>query len=323
MQEQAKVDSSGILAGVIAFIIWGVLPIYWKFFQGIDSTVIVCHRVIWSLVALVFVMLVTGQMPAFWRAGRSPSFWRTCIPAAILIAANWLLFIWAVQHGRVIETSLGYFLNPLCNVALAVVLLKESINRYQVFAIGIALAAVLVMLLTMEETPWVAVVLAVTFATYSLLKKQSKLPAGIGLALETSVLAPLAVVTLFFLDANHTPPRQAIEWAMLVSAGPITTVPLFLFAFAASRCSFVTLGMMQYISPTLGLLIGWLIYLEPMPLIKWIAFGCVWLSLAIYTFDLMRRSRIRRKKARFDANEEFSDELVEQRNRLALEQSTS
>ena len=281
-------DIAAIAAGTTAFVYWGIIPIFWKL-ASVDSMIVVCHRVVWSLLTLFIVLLISGEIRQVAEAVLSRKLITTALPAALLIGSNWLIFIWAVQHDRVIDTSLGYFLNPLCNVVIAVVFLGERINAMQKLAIGVAFTSVGVFALASGGLPWISLVLALTFSLYSLVKKQSKMTAGVGLSVETIVLAPLAVGWLLYTAASQ-PSYNRFTELWLVAAGPVTTLPLFLFAFAARRTSLVTIGMLQYLGPTLQLLIGWGLYNEPMTTTRWIVFGMVWVSLAIYSFDLIRRA---------------------------------
>lgn len=283
-----------IPAAVSAFLIWGLLPIYWKAFAHIDALVVVCHRVIWSLAFLLLIIISQRQWPELRATVSKASIWRASFPAAALIAGNWLLFIWSVQNGHVIDTSLGYFLNPLCNTLLAVIFIGERINRWQGIAIAIAASAILYSFQTQATFPYIALSLAITFSLYALAKKQAKLPAGIGLVIETAILVPFAFAWLAVSASSHVTDWTWVDWILLISAGPMTTIPLFLFSYAAQRTSLITIGMLQYLGPSIGLLIGWLLYQEAMPMSRWISFGLVWLSLAIYTFDLInRRSKLK------------------------------
>jgi chloramphenicol-sensitive protein RarD len=284
-----------LAAGFGAFVLWGILPVYWKLFDGIHWSAIVCHRIVWSLVFLLLVATMQGSLKQLWKLAKDRRAWLGCSIAGVLIATNWTLFIWSVQNGHVVEASLGYFLNPLCNVVLAVLIIGERINGMQKLAIGLAAIAIIIASQTQSDFPWIAVALAMSFSFYSLTKKLMKLPAVTGLTLETAVLAPLAAGWLMFGDQSSISELTTWQWILVVSSGPVTVIPLFMFAYAAQRVSFITIGMLQYIGPTLQLLVGWLVYQESMPSSRWFAFIMIWISLGIYTYDMIqvRRTALR------------------------------
>jgi chloramphenicol-sensitive protein RarD len=286
-------------AAIGAFFMWGVLPIYWKLLGDIDAFDIVCHRVIWSTVMLTAILYAGGEFKVLRAQLTSASFWKSCVPASFLIASNWLLFIWAVKNEHVIDTSLGYFLTPLLNIFLAIVFLGESVNRWQAAAIMLATCGIIYSFQAEGVFPYVAIILATTFSLYSLVKKRSILLPISGLFVETLIMTPLAFGWLVWGSRSSISSVSGIDWAMLVFAGPMTTIPLLLFAYAAPRISLITMGMFQFLAPSICLMIG--MYYEAMPLSRWIAFVLVWVSLAIYMTDqALRRRAIRQNAANCD-----------------------
>ena len=276
-----------------AYGLWGVLPVYWKLLQRVPAPEILAHRILWSLVFLTALVGVRRE----WRTLATafhPAHLRIYAAAAGLLAVNWLTYIWAVNAGRIVETSLGYFINPLVSVALGVLVLRERLRRAQ--AGCVALAGVAVIWLTAREgaLPWVALVLAGSFALYGLLKKQAPLPALPGLVLETALLA---LPALFFWGALEVGGRAAFGHAgprltlLLGFTGVATALPLLLFAAAARQVSLTTLGLLQYLAPSLQLLLGVLVYGEPFGRDRALAFALIWTALALYWLEGLWQAR--------------------------------
>lgn len=283
----------GVWLAVGAYGLWGVLPVYWKALHRVPAPEILAHRIIWSLVFLLVLVGVRRE----WRAlqpGLRAGNLRRYAAAAALLAVNWLTYIWAVNAGRIVETSLGYFINPLVSVALGVAVLRERLRRGQ--ALCILLAAGAVVWLTAREgaLPWVALVLAGSFALYGLLKKTAPLPALPGLVVETALLA---VPALAFWAARETAGRAAFGHAgpgvtlLLLFTGVATALPLLLFAAAARRVSLTTLGLLQYLAPSLQLLIGVAVYDELFGRDRAVAFALIWTALGLYRLEGWWRSR--------------------------------
>jgi chloramphenicol-sensitive protein RarD len=263
---------------------------------------IVLHRVLWSLVVCLVVVALTGALADLRRALRTRRTVLLLGTAALLIAVNWGVYVYAVNSGHVVEASLGYFINPLVTVMLGVVVLRERLSRGQWTAVGIGAFAVAVLTAAYGRPPWIALVLASTFGTYGLLKNRvgGQVGALAGLATETLLLAPAAAVILVWLELNGrgtfgvNPPWEAL---LLVSMGVITVMPLGLFAAAARRVPLTTMGLLQYITPVLQLLCGVLLLGEHMPAARWIGFCLVWLALGVLTVDSLRTSRRTRRAA--------------------------
>ena len=288
-------DRRGIALGVAAYLLWGVFPAFFHLLGAAAPTEILAHRVLWTLVLMAVILSVVRG----WGALRSlpPRVWTMITAAAALIAVNWGLFIYATTVGHVVEVALGYYIGPLVSVLIGVVVLRERLRLLQWVAVGIATAAVLVIAVGDHRVPWLGLGLAVSFATYGLIKKTVPLPATASLTAEGVVLAPLAAAYLVFLQLAGTATltgHGAGHVALLVLTGPVTAVPLLLFGAAARRIPLTTLGTLQYLAPTLQFLLGVVVYGEVMPAERWVGFGLVWVALVVFTVDLVR-SRPRRE----------------------------
>jgi chloramphenicol-sensitive protein RarD len=287
-------DRRGIALGVAAYLLWGVFPAFFHLLGAAAPTEILAHRVLWTLVLMAVILSVVRG----WGALRSlpPRVWAMITAAAALIAVNWGLFIYATTVGHVVEVALGYYIGPLVSVLIGVVVLREQLRLLQWVAVGIATVAVLVIAVGDHRVPWLGLGLAVSFATYGLIKKTVPLPATASLTAEGVVLAPLAAAYLVFLQLAGTATltgHGAGHVALLVLTGPVTAVPLLLFGAAARRIPLTTLGTLQYLAPTLQFLLGVVVYGEVMPAERWVGFGLVWVALVVFTVDLVR-SRPRR-----------------------------
>jgi chloramphenicol-sensitive protein RarD len=287
-------DRRGIALGVAAYLLWGVFPAFFHLLGAAAPTEILAHRVLWTLVLMAVILSVVRG----WGALRSlpPRVWAMVAAAAALIAVNWGLFIYATAVGHVVEVALGYYIGPLVSVLIGVLVLRERLRPLQWVAVGIATAAVLVIAVGDHRVPWLGLGLAVSFATYGLIKKTVPLPATASLTAEGVVLAPLAAAYLVFLQLAGTATltgHGAGHVALLVLTGPVTAVPLLLFGAAARRIPLTTLGTLQYLAPTLQFLLGVVVYGEVMPAERWVGFGLVWVALVVFTVDLVR-SRPRR-----------------------------
>lgn len=288
-----RADRRGIWLAVAAYGLWGVLPVYWKLLQRVPAPEILAHRILWSLVFLTLLVGVRREGRTLATALR-PAHLRIYAAAAGLLAVNWLTYIWAVNAGRIVETSLGYFINPLVSVALGVLVLRERLRRAQAGCVALAGVAVVWLAAREGAPPWVALVLAGSFALYGLLKKKAPLPALPGLVLETALLA---LPALLFWGAQEVGGRAAFGHAgprltwLLGFTGVATALPLLLFAAAARQVSLTTLGLLQYLAPSLQLLIGVLVYDEPFGRDRALAFALIWTALALYWMEGVWRAR--------------------------------
>jgi chloramphenicol-sensitive protein RarD len=292
--EQAARTRAGMLAGLAAYSLWGVFPLVFHQLGSVTPLEILFHRVIWSFVVVAVLVAVTRQAPAVRAVRRDPARLGRLAAAAVLVATNWLVYIWAVNHDRVVEAALGYYVNPLITVALGVVVLREHLRRAQLVALGFGAAAVAVLSVAYGRLPWVALVLALSFAGYGYLKKAVSIEAVTSLAVETAVLLPVAVVGLVVLEVGGDAALLHGSHArdlLLVSLGIVTAVPLLLFGAAASRIPLSMLGLLQYLTPTLQLLCGVVVLDEDLPPERLAGFVLVWIALAVLGVDAVRAGR--------------------------------
>jgi chloramphenicol-sensitive protein RarD len=291
---------TGLVYAALAYLIWGLFPIYFHALASVGALEIVLHRSLWSFV-FVWAMLVALRRLQ-WVPGviRQPRLVGLFALSALLLTSNWLLYVWAVNHGHVVEASLGYFVTPLVNVMLGTLVLKERPRRLQWLAVAVAACGVLWLTLTLGRLPWIALALAGSFGSYGLLRKTAALGALEGLAVETAVIAPAALVALAVISAPHGGlsglffgmDGATIGW--LLFAGPLTAIPLLLFAAGARRVTLATLGTLQYSSPTIQFLLGVTFFGEPLESRRLVGFVLIWVALAIYSADgflWMRRQR--------------------------------
>jgi chloramphenicol-sensitive protein RarD len=276
--------NKGIWYALGAYVFWGLFPIYWKLLAGIPALQLLGHRIFWSFLLLFGIILVARQGKTF-RAGLNWRVLLTYAVAAILIAINWLTYVWAVGAGFIVETSLGYFINPLLNVLLGVVFLREHLRPLQWFPIGLAAVGVLYLTFAYGSLPWVALTLAVSFGFYGLVKKTAPLGALHGLTLETGILFLPALGFLLYSEFSGTSAflhSATLIDLMLVGAGLVTVAPLLMFAKAAPLIPLTMLGVLQYVNPTMQFLLGVLIFKEPFDHHRLIGFGVVWAALILF-----------------------------------------
>jgi len=285
---------SGLVAALGAFLIWGLFPLYLKPLSGVPAMQILAHRIVWCCL-LVFAWLAwRGELASVRRALADPGTRLRLVASAALISVNWLVYVWAVTNGQVVEASLGYFINPLLNVVLGVLVLKERLNRAQWVAVTLAALGVAYLTAFAGRPPWIALVLAASFATYGLIRKVVAVESVPGLATETLLLTPFALGWLFWCEAQGSGALGHSSVginALLVGSGLATALPLALFAFGARLIPYSTLGILQYVGPTLQFLIGVLVFGEPFPRARAIGFVLIWAALAVYAADSLWRSR--------------------------------
>ena len=283
---------SGVTAGIAAYVLWGLLPLYWPLLEPAGPLEILAHRIVWSLIVVLALMAVLKGLS--WIAALDRRQAGLLALASVLVAVNWGMYIYGVNSERVVETSLGYFINPLVTVALGVLVLKERLEPAQRAAVLIALAAVVVLTVDYGRPPWIALTLAFSWALYGLVKKRADVDALESLSVETAVLTLPALVfiaVLGFGGESTVATEGAGHLALLVGSGVMTAVPLLFFGAAAVRIPLVTLGLLQYIAPVMQFLIGVLVYGEDMPLSRLAGFALVWLALVVFATDAARRSR--------------------------------
>lgn len=285
------INRVGVFCAVSAHTLWGLFPIYWRQIDGADSTELVCHRVVWSFVSLAILLPILLRMGWWggWRVMlatlRERRVWMIYGIAAVMIAINWLAFIWAVNHGRVLEASLGYYINPLFNVLLGVFVLGERLGRWQWTAVTIAAVGVAIMAIGGGGLPWVSLAMASSFAVYGLVKKKAHLPTLVGLMVEVMILFVPAALYLAMRVGGGVSAMQTggpLVTTMLLMAGVVTITPLALFATAVRRIDLSLIGILQYIGPTLQFLVGAVLYGEPLDSTKMIGFAFVWIALVVY-----------------------------------------
>ena len=279
---------SGPLAAALAYIIWGLFPLYIKHLLAVSALEIVLHRSAWSLVFMALVLAALRRFGWLAAALRQPRTLAVFGVSALLLGGNWLLYVWAVNAGRVLDASLGYFINPLINVLLGFVVLHERPRQLQWAAVALAATGVLWLAFAAGQVPWVSLVLALTFGVYGLLRKTAPLGAVEGLALETLLLAPLAFAGLIWLSITHQSHFLQGDTGRdlwLLAAGPLTAVPLLLFASGARRVSMATLGLLQYLGPSIQFLLGVYLYHEPFSASRGVGFALIWAALAVYSVE--------------------------------------
>jgi chloramphenicol-sensitive protein RarD len=292
-------NNLGLIFALAAYAWWGVIPIFWKQLSHVDSIEIVMHRMVWSCVLVTLLIVVSRQWREFRLLFLQPKLLFKLFVASALVSINWAVFIWAVNTEHLVETSLGYFMNPLISVALAVVLFGEALRRGQVIALCTAALGVIYLVVSHGSLPWISLVLAISFSLYSAAKKSISVPATHGMAIETMFFFIPASIYLGFIEVQgngHFFETQ-INSGLLVLGGLFTLVPLLLFAAAAKRISMTALGMTQYIGPTLQLMIGVFLYGESFGSQTMVAFCFIWLALGIYSFDQLRhQNKLRRSR---------------------------
>ncbi|NDJ83684.1 EamA family transporter RarD [Vibrio campbellii] len=296
--EEQQRARQGVLLAVGAYTMWGIAPIYFKSIAEVSPLEILSHRVFWSFFLLAALLHFGRQ----WRSVRDIIKNKTkmmyLISTAILVGANWLIFIWAVTSNHMLDASLGYYINPLINVLLGMVFLGERLRKLQWFAVALAACGVLVQLIVFGSVPVVAIALAMSFGFYGLLRKKVSVEAQTGLFIETLVMLPAASIFLFFIASTPTSNMFENPWqlnTLLIAAGVITTLPLLCFTGAATRLKLSTLGFFQYIGPSLMFLLAVLIYGEPFTSDKAITFAFIWGALVVFSFDGLRNNRKSRK----------------------------
>ncbi len=292
--EQRSRYNSGLLAGVGAYLIWGVVPLYWQLLKPASAPEILSHRVVWSLGLLLAIVYFRNLMGEVKAAFFNKQKMLLLFFASIFITINWGVFIWAVNNGHVIETSLGYFINPLVSVALGVIVLKERLRTLQKVAVGLTFIAVTFLTLTLGHPPFIALSLAFSFGFYGLVKKMANVNAIPSLTIETLMLTPFFSAFLFYLNStnelsfvNHGPTHSF--W--LATAGVVTVIPLLLFGTAVVRIPLVVIGLLQALGPILQFTIGYFAFNEPMITARWIGFLIVWLAVSVFSYDAVRTYR--------------------------------
>lgn len=271
-----------------------MFPLYFALLTSVSPLEVVAHRAVWSLL-FVLVLIAVFRQWADLRRALTPRTIGLLAAAIMFLSINWLVYVYSIDANQVVQGALGYFINPLVSVALGVILLAERLDKTQWLAIGIAVVAVLVLTVSYGGVPWISLTLAVSFGFYGLIKKRANVDALPSLAIETAVVTPIAVAYLWFLEANGEAAfiQDGLGISvLLILLGPITAIPLLAFGAAAIRIPLSTLGIIQYVTPTVIFLLGITVFGESMPALRWVGFGLVWIALVVFTVDAWRRSRV-------------------------------
>jgi chloramphenicol-sensitive protein RarD len=285
----------GIWNGIAAYALWGLFPIYWKFLHQVPALQVIGHRISWSFVLLIVVVLLTKQWKDFRSTALTSKMLGIYFIAAVLLTINWLVYVWGVNSGFIVETSLGYFINPLLSVLLGVIFLHERLRPAQWIPVGLAAAGVIYLTTVYGRLPWIALALAFSFGFYGFVKKLAPLGSLYGLTLETGIAFPFALIYLTFIESNGTGAflhEGTLTDILLIGAGAVTTIPLLMFASAAKQIPLTVVGLLQYIAPTLQFLIGVFLYKEPFDRSHLIGFGIVWVALIVFWVENFLAHRI-------------------------------
>lgn len=289
---------AGVLYALGCFSIWGLFPVYFKWLHHVSALEVLAHRIVWSAVLLLALIFWRGEGQTLLNALRDPRRLGFYLCTTLLIAANWLLYIWTVQNGRILEASLGYYINPLVNVLLGVLVLGERLKPLHWLAVAIAAGGVLILVVGYGTFPWISLALALSFGGYGLLRKKDGHAAILGLAVETGLLAPVALLFLLVLGVNGSGAFGALDRetdGLLSAAGLVTVIPLVMFLEAGRRLHLSVVGLIQYLTPTLQFLLAVVVYREPFTALHLAAFGCIWLALTVYSADAYSVYRHRMK----------------------------
>ncbi|MFU8688320.1 EamA family transporter RarD [Rossellomorea marisflavi] len=303
-----KSSQTGIAYTALSYLLWGILPIYWKWLGDVPADEILANRIFWAFWFMLLFLLVTRRFKGF-TAYLKTSLTKkkqvlALLVASLLISVNWFIYIWAVNTDQMVEASLGYYINPLVSILLGVFILKEKLSKAQVLSFGLAAAGVLVLTLSYGDFPWIAFGLAFSFGLYGLAKKLIQVESSIGLTLETMTIAPVSIIYLLFLYQDgslalfHTGTGTDL---LLIGAGAATAIPLLFFSRGAQQIPLYMVGFLQYIAPTITLILGVWMYHEPFSTVHAIAFCFIWLALAVLTASRLQLARKRRKDARLSA----------------------
>jgi chloramphenicol-sensitive protein RarD len=287
--------NKGVLNGIAAYVMWGFFPIYWKLLHNVPALQVIGHRIGWSFILLTAYILLTRKWREFLSVASKPKTIGVYSIAAVLLSFNWLIYVWGVNAGFIVETSLGYFINPLLSVLLGVVFLRERLRPLQWIPVGLATAGVVYLTVVYGRPPWIALSLAFTFGFYGFVKKLSPLGSLYGLTLETGIVFPVALIYIVFVAFSSSGAflqSGTTTDLLLIGAGAVTTIPLLMFASAAKQIPLTIVGLLQYIAPTLQFLIGVFIYREPFDLSHLIGFSIVWVALIVFAVESYFSNRV-------------------------------
>ena len=294
-----SVAARGVLAMVAACVIWGLSTMFYKALDHIPALVVLAHRTIWSFVFFFLVLAVQRRLAALRSVFANRAQLGIIVLAAMMVSVNWGLFIWAIQVGRAVEASLGYFIFPLVSVLLGLVFFGEALSRLKLVAVALASLAVAVLTFGLGAAPYISIVLALTFGVYSVVKKRAEIGPVVSVTAEVLLLLPIAGLWLWSVQAQGSAAFgvTTLDTIMLIFAGPLTGFPLVLFAYASRRINLATVGLVHYINPSLQFLVATLVFVEPFTRWHSIAFPLIWAALAIYSFEALRQERRNRRSA--------------------------
>ena len=288
-----KKEKLGLIYGLGAYVLWGLFPLYWPLLKPATSTEIVSHRAVWTMVFCFIILAITKSLKSTLATFKRPKVAAKLFTASILVSINWLIYIWATNNGHVVEASLGYYINPLIAIAFGILLLKERMRRLQWVSVSIATIGVLVLTIDYGHLPWVAFGVALSWGTYGLIKKQLNLGAVEGLAIETLIaFIPYCTYLIILGSQGEGQFGQGVSITiLLISAGAVTAIPLLMFNASTTRLPLTTIGLLQYITPTLTFIIGVWVNHEVMSTARWIGFFIIWIALFVLAYDLVRSGR--------------------------------
>ncbi|MDG2231562.1 MAG: EamA family transporter RarD [Paracoccaceae bacterium] len=286
----------GVLAMVVACLVWGLSPLYYKMLVSVPPIELLSHRTLWSMVLFALILFMQGRLRGALGVLGNKNIMATLFIAALMIAFNWFVFIYSIQINRATETSLGYFIFPLVSVIFGVVLFRENLSRAQISAVLLAAFAVLILTYGLGQIPWIELSVSISFGIYGVIKKSLRIPAIVTVTLEVLLLSPIALMILYFYHASGSGGQfgqSASISLLLILSGPMTATPLILFSYATRRVALATVGILQYINPSLQFLCATVLFLEPLSIWHAVAFPLIWFALALYTwasFQTARRS---------------------------------
>ena len=285
-----EIKKSSIVVGFVCYSFWGILPAYWNLLGGVDNLLIICCRIAFAFVFLLGVMLATGRKQLFLKTIRDKAAMRFLIPSSLLITFNWGLYVWAVNNGRILDTSLGYYMNPLISFLFGVVIFKEKSTRLQLVAVGLAFTGVVISLIAYGSVPYVSLGLSLSFAAYGVLKKKARTDPISGIAIESLLVTPLAVAIALIFTTDSIRAAGAADILLLIGAGAVTAFPLVLYSYAVNQMPYIIVGFIQYISPSIGLTYGLLIgeRLSPPRVVSFIFIG---LGLIVFSTAMVLNNK--------------------------------
>ncbi|MDD9148719.1 EamA family transporter RarD [Sporolactobacillus sp. CQH2019] len=294
-----KRQRAGAVYAVLAYSLWGLLPMYWKLIDQVSAFEILAHRIFWAFIFMIILLIFLGRLGDFFRRFRfflsHPANLVLIVAASILISINWLVYIWAVNNGHIVESSMGYYINPLVSILLGILFLKEKLTPWQIVAFLLATAGVFIQTIEFGQVPWIAISLALTFGFYGLTKKFIRLDAVLGLTFETLIVTPIAFVYLIYAQMQGTAAfghSPTLTTVLLIGTGVVTALPLLFFAEGARNISLTMIGFFQYISPTLTLILGVTLYKESFSQAQLISFSFIWLGLLVFSVSPFMKRRL-------------------------------